>query len=124
LLKRLLAGVPAAGALLIFSLLISAILLENKLDSSLYFPLLLAAAGISGLIGGAFATAKEKKNGLINGALAAVLPAAVYLTAASVLNHGFAPAGLLPCLALLTASVASGIAVANRKTKPKIKKRK
>ena len=99
-------------------------MLKKEAPSGLYFPLLLAAAGVSGVFGGVFATRKERKNGLINGASAAVLPIVAYLTAAVLLNRGFALGSLLPCLTLLCCSVAAGIAAANRKKKMNIKKRK
>lgn len=121
---RLLAGLPAAGVFWLLCLLISMILFKKNAAADLFFPLLLGSAGVSGLIGGAVATAKEKKNGLLNGALAAVLPIIFYLTAAIALNRSFSFGSLLPCLAMLTASIAAGVAVANRKTTLKIKKRK
>ncbi|MBQ9551495.1 MAG: TIGR04086 family membrane protein [Clostridia bacterium] len=124
LLGRFAAGVPAAIVFALLSLLISAVILEKEASASLYFPLLLGAAGVSGVVGGVFATRKERKSGLVNGALAAVLPMVIYLIAATVIRRRFEFGSLLPCLALLVGSVVAGILVANRKTKVKIKKRK
>ncbi len=124
LLKRLLAGLPAAGVFWLLCLLISMILLKKNAAADLFFPLLLGSAGVSGLIGGFSAAAKERKQGLLNGSLAAVLPILSYLAAVTVLNRSFRLGSLLPCLVLLATSVAAGIAAANRKQKMKIKKRK
>ena len=122
--KRLLAGLPAAGVFWLLCLLISMILLKKNVAADLFFPLLLGSAGVSGLIGGFSAAAKERKQGLLNGSLAAVLPILSYLAAVTALNRSFRVGSLLPCLVLLAASVAAGIAAANRKQKMKIKKRK
>ena len=120
-------GKAGALALLVFailSLILCAVLLKKELSSNLYFPLLLSAAGVSGLFGGASATRKERKNGLLNGALAAVLPISAYLIATAVLQRRFAWSSLLPCLVLLIGSVAAGVVAANRTVKAKNKKRK
>ncbi len=118
------AGVCALLGFALLSLILSAVLLKKELAASWYFPLLLGAAGISGLCGGVCATRKERKNGLVNGALAAVLPCLAYLAAAAGSSRGFAWGSLLPCFVLLACSIVGGVAAANKKMKPKIKKRK
>ena len=121
---RVRGGVLATVVFAFLALVLSAVLLKKELSGELYFPLLIGAAAVSGVFGGGIATRKSRKNGLLNGVTSAVFPITAYLITVTALNRRFEIGSLLPCLALAVASTAAGIVMANRKNKPKIKKRK
>ncbi len=124
LLNCLKAGIVSTIGFTVLSLIISSVFLNKNVSRDLYFPFLLAASCISGAVCGMMAVKQERKNGLLNGALSAVVPTVTYLITVTVLQQHFEWKSFLPALAVLIASIGAGIGLANRKKRAKPKKRK
>ncbi len=110
------------GVLLFFAFtaIMSAIILRNSLSSSVYFPMLLAASALSGVVAGFVAVLPIRKNGLIIGLLSSI-----FTVIAMFISSAFA-SGKTPGIKAIFAAVLSmvfsatgGILAANLKKKRK-----
>ncbi len=123
-LKDILIGSVAASlAFILISLAMSAVLLKTGAQQSTYLPLLMTVSFVSGLTGGYAAVRKKRKNGLVNGLLASLIPLIFILLLITVANKGFNIFELVICVCCLFGSCLGSVLTVNIKRKRKIKKK-
>ena len=119
---HILKGSLIGVALLLSTITISTLAIyKANLSDKTYIPFLTLSIILSGILSGYISTFKIRKNGLVNGAVAALPLAVILLVSMSVANNAFALLMLIPCAIMVVSGAIGGIAAVNIKRKTKKK---